>query len=71
MHKYVEVPPYVCIVVSYCCSELGPQPGPPGRPGSPAPTTPPPGEDNTVATEEDAVRTFFPETWIFAMQRTE
>ena len=52
--------------------------GPLGAPGPavpprvvPAPTSAPDGGNNLVDGEEESARTFFPESWIWAIQKTE
>jgi len=52
--------------------------GPLGAPGpavpprvAPAPTSAPDGGNNLVDVEEESARTFFPESWIWAIQKTE
>lgn len=52
--------------------------GPPGAPGPvvppavvPPPTSAPDGGNNVVNGEEESARTFFPESWIWAVQKAE
>ena len=47
-------------------------PGPAAPPGvAPPPTSAPDGGNNLVDVEEESARTFFPESWIWAIQKTE
>jgi len=46
-------------------------PGPPGAEIGPAPTTAPGNQVEEVGEEEQGARTFFPESWVWSLQRTD